>query len=65
MKFIFILFLSFFSLFLGNSVSKAAEKITIKFEEMEIPLTIDQISRLETNEEDSTELIGWLKEMDF
>ncbi|MBO6960812.1 MAG: alpha/beta hydrolase [Prochlorococcus marinus CUG1438] len=60
MKFIFIIFLGFFGLFLNNG-SKAAEKINIKFEEMKIPLTIDQLSKLEKYKDDSTELIDWLK----
>ena len=60
MKFIFIIFLSFYGLFFNNG-SKAAEKINIKFEEMKIPLTIEQLLNLEKYEEDSTELIDWLK----
>ena len=64
MKFIFILFLSFFSFYSGNDL-KAAEKINIKFEEMLIPLTIEQLSKLETYEDDSTELIDWFKKNGF
>ena len=60
MKYIFIIFLSFCGLF-SNNVSKAAEKINIEFEEMKIPLTIEQLSKLEKYKEDSTELINWLK----
>jgi len=45
-KYIFIIFLSFCGLFSDN-VSKAAEKINIEFEEMKIPLTIEQFSKLE------------------
>ncbi len=60
MKFIFIIFLSFCGLFF-NYESKAAEKVKIKFEEMEIPLTIEQLSKFESYEEDSTEFINWLK----
>ena len=60
MKYIFIIFLSFFSLFFNNCL-KAAEKVNIKFEEMNIPLTIEQISKLEKYKEDSSELIEWLK----
>ena len=60
MKYIFIIFLSFCGLFSDN-VSKAAEKINIEFEEMKIPLTIEQLSKLEKYKEDSTELIDWLK----
>jgi len=56
----FILFLGFCSLFFSNG-SKAAEKINIKFEEMKIPLTIEQLSKLEKYKDDSTELINWLK----
>ena len=46
MKFIFIIFLGFCSLFFNNCL-KAAEKVNINFEEMEIPLTIEQLSKLE------------------
>ena len=60
MKHIFILFLGFCGLFFNNSL-KAAEKINIKFEEMVIPLTIKQLSKLEKYKDDSTELIDWLK----
>ena len=60
MKYIFIIFLSFSGL-VFNNVSKAAEKINIKFEQMEIPLTINQLSKLEKYEDASTELIDWLK----
>ena len=60
MKNIFILFLGFCGLFFSDG-SKAAEKINIKFEEMIIPLTIEQLSKLEKYENDSTELIDWLK----
>ncbi|MCR8540403.1 MAG: alpha/beta hydrolase [Prochlorococcus marinus CUG1439] len=60
MKSIFIIFFSFCSLFFNNGL-KAAEKINIKFEEMEIPLTIKQLSKLEKYKDDSTELIDWLK----
>ena len=61
MKFIFVLFLSLFSFYSAGD-SKAAEKINIKFEEMSIPLTIDQLSKLETYQDDSTEVIDWFKE---
>ena len=60
MKYIFIIFFSFCSLFFNNSL-RAAEKINIKFEEMEIPFTIEQLSKLEKYKDDSTELIDWLK----
>ncbi len=60
MKYIFIIFFSFCGLFFNNGI-RAAEKINIKFEEMEIPLTIEQLSKLEKYKDDSTELIDWLK----
>ena len=60
MKYIFIIFFSFYGLFFNNGL-KAAEKINIKFEEMEIPFTIKQLSKLENYKDDSTELIDWLK----
>ena len=60
MKYIFIIFLSFYGLFFNNG-SKAAEKINIKFEEMKIPFTIEQLSRLEKYKDEPTELIDWLK----
>ena len=60
MKYIFIIFLSFCGLFFNNG-SKAAEKINFKFEDMRIPLTIEQLSKLEQYKNDSTELIDWLK----
>ena len=64
MKFIFVLFLSFFSFYSAND-SKAAEKINIKFEEMSIPLKIDQLSNLETYKSDSKEVIDWFKQNGF
>ena len=64
MKYIFIIFLSFFGLLFNNG-SKAAEKINIKFEEMKIPLTIEQLSKLEKYKDYSTELIDWLKKNGF
>ena len=57
MKYIFIIFFSFCGLFFNNDL-KAAEKINIEFEEMEIPLTIEQLSKLEKYKDDSTELIA-------
>ena len=60
MKYIFIIFLGFCGLFFNNG-SKAAEKINIKFEEMKIPFTIEQLSKLEKYKDDSTELMDWLK----
>jgi len=56
----FIIFLGFCGFFFNNGL-KAAEKINIKFEEMKIPLTIEQLSKLEKYKDDSTELIDWLK----
>ena len=64
MKFIFLLFLSFFSIYSAKD-SIAAEKINIKFEEMSIPLTIDQLLNLENYKNDSTELIEWFKQNGF
>jgi len=64
-KYFLIIFFSFCSLFLANDSSKAAERVNIKFEEMKIPLTIDQLSKLETYKNDSTELIDWFKENGF
>ena len=64
MKFIILLFISFFSFYSANNTC-AAEKINIKFEEMTIPLTIDQLSKLETFSDDSTEVIDWFKENGF
>ena len=60
MKNFFILFLGFCSLFFSNGLN-AAEKINIKFEGMKIPITIEQLSKLEKYKDDSTELIDWLK----
>ena len=65
MKYIFIFFVSFYSFFLAHPSSKAAEKITINFEEMSIPLSIKQLSKLETYRNDSTELVAWLKKNGF
>ena len=64
MKYIFIIFISFFSLFFNDGL-KAAEKINIKFEEMKIPLTIEQLSKLEKYRDESTELTNWLKKNGF
>ena len=65
MKYFFIIFLSLSSLILDNGPSKAAEKINIKFEEMTIPLTIEQLSKLESYKDDSTEVIDWFKKNGF
>ena len=64
MKNLFIIFLGFCGLFFGSG-SKAAEKVNIKFEEMKIPLNIEQLSKLENNKQDSRELIDWLKKNGF
>ena len=64
MKFIFVLLLSFFSFFSANE-SRSAEKINIKFEEMSIPLTINQLSNFEESRNDSTEVIDWFKQNGF
>ena len=60
MKYIFLIFLGICGLFFNNGL-KAAEKINIKFEEMKIPLTIEQLSKFEKYKDDSTELMDWLK----
>ena len=64
MKLIFVLYLGFFSFFSANN-SKAAEKINIKFEDISIPLTLDQLSNLETYKDDSTEVLDWFKQTRF
>ena len=64
MKFIFIVF-KFLGLISTKGALNAAEKININFEEMTIPLTIDQLSKLETYKDDSTELIEWLEKKVF
>ena len=61
MKFIFIICLSFFNYFPTNFTLKAAENINIKFEDMSIPISINQLSKLNLYKEDSTELIDWIK----
>ena len=61
MKNFFLIFIGFCGLFLNNGL-RAVEKINIKFEEMKIPLTIEQLSKLEKYKYDSTELIDWLRE---
>ena len=65
MKFFIIFFVSFCSLFIANSSSKAAEKINIMFEEMKIPINIDQLSKLEKYEEDTTEVLDWFNKNGF
>ena len=61
MKFIFIFCLSFLNFFSANFTSKAAEKINIKFEEMSIPISIDELSKLDKLNNESTELIDWFR----
>ncbi len=61
MKFIFVIFLIFFNLYSANQ-SKAAEKINVLFEEMLIPLTIDQLTNFEESRNNSTEVIDWFKQ---
>ena len=65
MKYFFILYVSLYGFFLPNFAVKAAEKININFEEMSIPLTLKQLSKLETYNINSTELIEWFKENGF
>ena len=65
MKLIFVLFLSFFGFLYSANELKSAEKINIKFEEMSIPLTLDQLSEIENSRNDSTEVIDWLKQNGF
>ena len=65
MKFFIIFLFSFCSLFIANSSSKAAEKINIMFEEMKIPINIDQLTKIEKYEEDSTEVIDWFNKNGF
>ena len=64
MKNFFLIFLGFCGLFFSDGL-KAAEKINIMFEEMKIPLTIEQLSKLEKYKDDSTELLDWLKKNGF
>ena len=61
MKFIFLLLIGFFGLFSANGSSIAAEKINIKFEEMLIPLTIEQLSKLEAYKSNSTDVLELFK----
>ena len=65
MKLIFVLLLSSFSFLYANNYIKAAEKINIEFEEMRIPLTIEQLYKLETYKKDSKELIDWFTKNGF
>ena len=59
MKFIFLVLIGFLNLFNLNKSLHAAEKINIKFEEMIIPISIEQLSKLGTYKEDSSELTDW------
>ena len=61
MKIICILLFFFLSSYSANKPLKGAEIINIKFEEMSIPISIDQLSKLRTYKEDSTELLEWFK----
>ena len=65
MKIICILLFFFLSSYSANKPLKGAEKINIKLEEMSIPISIDQLSKLRTYKEDSTELLEWLKNNGF
>ena len=65
MKIICILFLFFLSSFSANKSLNSAERINIKLDEMSIPISIDQLSRLRTYKEDSTELLKWLSNNGF
>ena len=57
--------MSSFSFLYANNYIKAAEKINIEFEEMRIPLTIEQLYKLETYKKDSKELIDWFTKNGF
>ena len=61
MKIICILLFFFLSSYSANKPLKGAETINIKFEGMSIPISIDQLSKLRTYKEDSTELLEWFK----
>jgi len=65
LKIIFILFFFFLSSYSTNKPLRGAEKINIKFEEMSIPLSINQLSKLRTYKEDSTELLDWFMNNGF
>ena len=65
MKIICILLFFFLSSYSDTKPLKAAEKINIKIEEMSIPVSIDQLSKLRTYEDNSTELFNWLKNNGF
>ena len=61
MKFIFVICFSLLNYFPAYFSLKAAEKINLKFEGMSIPLSIDELSKLDINNKDSTELIDWFR----
>ena len=61
MKIICILLYFFLSSYSANKPLKGAEIINIKFDGMSIPISIDQLSKLRTYKEDSTELLEWFK----
>ena len=61
MKFIFIIFLGYFGFFSEFRDLKAAERINIKFEGMSIPISINQLSKIGTYDNNSTEVIDWLE----
>ena len=65
MKIICILLFFFLSSYSANKPLKGAEIINIKFEEMSIPISIDQLSKLRTYKEDSTELLDWFSKNGF
>jgi len=65
LKIICILLFFFLSSYTANKPIRGAEKINIKFEEMSIPISIDQLSKLRTYKEDSTEILYWFKNNGF
>ena len=65
MKIICILLFFFLSSYSANKPLKGAEIINIKFEEMSIPISIDQLSKLRTYKEDSTEILDWFNNNGF
>ena len=65
MKFIFILLISFLNYFPARKSLKAAEKINIQFEEMSIPISIEQLSNFSTNKYNSNEVTEWFTQNGF
>tara|TARA_B100000963_G_scaffold167227_1_gene145253 strand:- start:2803 stop:4365 length:1563 start_codon:yes stop_codon:yes gene_type:complete len=61
LKFILLICFSLLNYFPAYFSLKAAEKINLKFEGMSIPLSIDELSKLDINNKDSTELIDWFR----